>query len=608
MESLRELRRFVVPVRDDELPALREVLRRAVGVICFLLCALIPVVSAAQIAQGEAYAGRTLVYNAVTLALLLAAFATSRSATGLRNPEWPLFAITTVMNTSLVFGAWYQVRGENPFAIFASVTPLALAAFAPIRPTLTLALGLESLILFPVSLLVLRYRAPLPPLVLDAITIALTLMGAAACQTQRYVWARLHRARAVAEEARLTAEAQSVRLAEQAAELEQAQRAALAAARTKSEFLANMSHEIRTPMNAILGFSEELAGELERTGATREADEALSTIRRNSEHLLTVLNDILDLSKIEAGRMPVESIPCSPREMVDEVLALLRPRAAAKGLALEAEVGGSVPGAVLSDPTRVRQILLNLVGNAIKFTERGAVRVRVSPEGSADGRLAFEVVDTGIGLDEGDRESVFQPFSQGDASTTRRFGGTGLGLPISRRIAELLGGTISVASERGRGSTFRVTIAAPEAPELRIRTTDSARRPVRLAGRALLAEDGLDNQRLFKRILERAGLDVDVAPNGRAACDLVSAAVAAGAPYDVILLDMQMPELDGYGAAAELRASGVRTPIVALTAHAMSGDRERCLAAGCDAYLTKPVQRERLLALLAELLDKVRAR
>ncbi len=607
MDRLRELRRFVAPVRDEELPALREVLSRAVGVVCFLLCALIPVVSVAQIAQGEAYAGRALAYTAVPLALLLAAFAGSRSPAGQRNPEWPLFALTTVMNASLVFGAWYQVRDENPFAIFASVTPLALAAFAPIRPLLTLALGLESLLLFPLSLVLLRYRAPLPPLVLDAITIALTLMGAAACQTQRYVWAQLHRARAVADDARLTAETQAVRLAEQAAELEQARRAALGAARTKSEFLANMSHEIRTPMNAILGFSEELAGELERTGATREADEALSTIRRNSEHLLTLLNDILDLAKIEAGRMPVESIPCSPREVVGEVIALLRPRATVKGLALDPEVAGSVPGAILSDPTRLRQILLNLVGNAIKFTDSGAVRVRVTPEPGAESRLAFEVIDTGIGLDEEERERVFQPFSQGDASTTRRFGGTGLGLPISRRIAELLGGTISVASAPGRGSTFRVTIAAPEAPELRGPTADPARQPVRLGGRLLLAEDGLDNQRLLKRILERAGASVDVASDGRVACDLVFAAAAAGAPYDLIVLDMQMPELDGYGAATELRAHGVRAPIVALTAHAMSGDRERCLAAGCDAYLTKPVQRERLLALLEELLDKVHA-
>ncbi len=388
--------------------------------------------------------------------------------------------------------------------------------------------------------------------------------------------------------------------------LEEANARLAEASRIKSEFLANMSHEIRTPMTAVQGFADLL---LSPTLTEQERRGYVETIRRNSEHLLTVINDILDLSKIEAGRMTVERIACSPARVVAEVASLMRARAIERGLPLEVKFETAMPREIRSDPTRLRQILFNLVGNAIKFTEAGSVRMvaRAFPEAE---RLEVEVVDTGVGLTAEQIAQLGQPFTQADSSTTRRFGGTGLGLAISKRLAEMLGGRLEVESAPGEGSTFRLIVAtgelsgvplvegsegmAPAPPE------ESAPPRASLAGMAvLLAEDGPANQLLFKIHLHTAGAHVAVAPNGAVAVREALAAAAMDAPFDVILMDMQMPEVDGYEATRRLRAVGYRGPILALTAHAMPGDRERCLAAGCDEYLTKPIERDLLLATVA---------
>ena len=431
--------------------------------------------------------------------------------------------------------------------------------------------------------------------------LALGLVGSSYVIAMRGLAERRRHVVAV-EEARGQAERQAGELAVLARDRDEARRAAQEASRLKSEFLAHTSHEIRTPMTALVGYTE-LLGDPDLSPAERA--EGLATVRRNGEHLMTIVNDILDLSKIESGRMTIERMACSPFALVAEVAAVLRPRAAHDGLDVEVGYRSPLPETIETDPTRLRQILLNLVGNAIKFTPRGSVRLEVGPV--EDTRLCFEVIDTGIGLDAEQQARLFTAFSQADASTTRRFGGTGLGLAISKRLAGMLGGDLRVRSLPGEGSTFTLTIDVgslagvrllDRPPEVRAaaeRPEPSADERQALRGRILLAEDGLDARRLLARHLRAAGAEVETAENGLVACELALRAAEAGAPYDLILMDMQMPELDGYAAAARLRAAGYRGPIVALTAHAMEDERARCLGAGCDGFAAKPILRRTLI-------------
>ncbi|MFA6133483.1 MAG: PAS domain S-box protein [Phycisphaerae bacterium] len=390
----------------------------------------------------------------------------------------------------------------------------------------------------------------------------------------------------------------------------------------KSAFLANMSHEIRTPMTAILGFAEMVESSIECCATCPEHQacptrgqnkEYLQVIRRNGEHLLGLVNNILDLSKVEAGKMDIERIPCSPVRIVEDVVSLMRVRALEKGLSLKTRYDFPLPKMIQSDRARIRQILVNLVGNAVKFTSQGHVEivVRYVRDAQAGGAtIAFEVEDTGIGMTDEQAERIFQPFVQADASTTCQYGGTGLGLVISKRLAEALGGDIKFQARPGEGSTFTFALktepvesadllhdisdATAHAPHLML----SSPSDVKLRGKVLLAEDGPDNQRLISAILNAAGVEVDVVANGRLAVEKALAAQSAGAPYDVILMDMQMPEMDGYQATRKLRESLYEGPIIALTAHAMAEDRHSCLAAGCDDYATKPVDRMGLLRML----------
>ncbi|MGD0516961.1 MAG: ATP-binding protein [Thermoguttaceae bacterium] len=389
-------------------------------------------------------------------------------------------------------------------------------------------------------------------------------------------------------------------------ELIQAQQAAESANRAKGEFLANMSHEIRTPMTAILGFADILAG----TVIDKEAVEAIQIIRRNGDHLLQIINDILDLSKIESNKCKIGQIACSPHQVVTEVVSLMKVPANAKGLSLTLEVGSDIPEKITTDPIRLRQILVNLIGNALKFTEIGGVQVIMQLDARGDEpKLRFDVIDTGIGLSEEQISRLFQPFSQADTSTNRCYGGSGLGLAISKRLAEMLGGDLTVTSVFGKGSTFRVSIATrsmdgakliDQPSEAAQYTPYALHSEIRLDGCILLAEDGPDNQRLIAHILQKAGAEVVVAENGQVAFALALAAWQAGNPFDVILMDMQMPVVDGYQATRELRSIGYGGPIIALTAHAMMEDRQKCLDAGCNNYTTKPIDRAVLLECVAK--------
>lgn len=380
----------------------------------------------------------------------------------------------------------------------------------------------------------------------------------------------------------------------------------------KSEFLANMSHEIRTPMTAILGYADFLGGDCDMDLTL----EAVSSLRSNASHLLTIINDILDVSKIEAGQMSVEQIAMDPARIVRDVAAFVEPRARGKGVECRVQFDSPVPERIISDPTRLRQILLNIAGNAIKFTEIGSITIHVSYDPNFR-QMQFRVVDTGIGMtsDQCDMVARFEAFSQADSSTNRRFGGSGLGLRISAALAAMLGGGITIESEYGVGSSVNLTIDAvnaegagmiePEIAQLEPprATEDAASKPnaSALAGvRIILAEDGPDNQRLISFHLKKAGAEVQICDNGLIAVEAIEAADTLHQPH-IVLMDMQMPELDGYQATRRLRENGFKIPIIALTAHAMHGDRERCLSAGCDDYLTKPLDTAKLIKTCAQL-------
>ena len=400
--------------------------------------------------------------------------------------------------------------------------------------------------------------------------------------------------------------------------LERAKDSAEKASRAKSESLANMSHEIRTPLTSILGYADLL---MDADQSPSERLNCLHTIRRNGEHLLNILNDILDLSKIEAGRMVLDLVDCSPHELVKEVVLLLRRRAGDKNLTLDSRCVGPIPRTIRTDPTRLRQILINLVGNAIKFTRRGGICIETtlldSPD-ATDPRLCFSIVDTGIGMSPEQLEKLFHPFVQAEASTATQYGGTGLGLTISKHLAQALGGDITVETTPGQGSTFRVatmtgSLVGVEMLDVDPTITDfddltqtaSELKTLHLNGRVLLAEDGLDNQHLVACILKKIGLTVTVCDNGELARDRALEEHAKGTPFDVILMDMHMPVLDGYGATSQLRQRGYTAPIVALTANAMQADREKCHQAGCDDFLTKPIERGRLISTVAQHLQSI---
>jgi signal transduction histidine kinase/CheY-like chemotaxis protein len=583
--------RFPSSTIDEASFGLPEILRRAAQRSSGLLLLLYPLVAVVGIMAGISDSKRLLISNGITEIAIFISLLIARSPLGLRKPEIPLFVLATVMNATCLFAPWHLRTELNAYAFLPPVVPLALAAFAPLRPDFFLLLGIQVAILHWIARLLTPSPIEVEPWLYSMLALSLAVLAASAARSQRALWSALTLVR----------------------------ERALDATRLKSEFLANMSHEIRTPMTAILGFADELETTLPTSGNDDPARSALLTIQRNGAHLLTLINGILDLSKIEAGKFDVARARFSPLELVADVVRLFAPRARDKQLRLLTRCDGPVPATIQSDEVRLRQVVINLVGNAIKFTETGEVRVVVrlaaldSPAGHL---LEIAVEDTGPGIDAEQHQLVFEPFTQVKGDATREFSGTGLGLSLSRRLARLLGGDVTVESSRGRGSRFVARVATGPLEGVRmclpseldaLIDAPTRTRPafaLELRGRLLLAEDGDDNQRLLRAILTRAGLEVEVVGNGELAFERALAALELGDPFDVLLMDMSMPVMDGYEATRRLRAAGYTGPIVALTANAMAGDREKCLLAGCDDYATKPIVRAELLARLSVQLGK----
>jgi signal transduction histidine kinase len=384
--------------------------------------------------------------------------------------------------------------------------------------------------------------------------------------------------------------------------------------RAKSMFLASMSHELRTPLTAVLGLTELL---LEKPDSP-DARQMLEMIRTNGQHLAELLNDLLDLARIEAGGLEIDVADCDARKLIEDLCGLLRFRAKDHGLSLDVEIASDLPRRIRTDAVRLRQILMNLLSNAIKFTQEGGIRVCAAMERTAgEPTLKIVVSDSGIGIDDEQMIRIFEPFVQVSRNDRRAAGGVGLGLAISRALAQALGGDLSVTSEHGKGSRFILTISAgvveeEEPPTVDLDGADDQRfrRPQPVDGaardwqgkRILVAEDTPANRFLIRRLLQSTGAELVFVEDGRQALAEASAGQATNA-FDLVLMDMQMPGMDGFEATAELRRSGFAAPIVALTAAAMEGDRERCLRAGCTDYVVKPIDREALLATLAERLE-----
>jgi signal transduction histidine kinase/CheY-like chemotaxis protein len=589
--------REATPPADFEIGAgssnasVHELLVRGARNVTRLLALMVPVLCGVSVANGEATLTTTLRYLAVVESGFVVLWWFARGRAAERNPQLFLFSSALLAAGGVIFSPTHVLLGYKPYALLAPMVSLAFASFAPVRPWLTYLLAVGTAGLYALALWLVPADRAVDPVSYAVMCLAMAWLGATFARDQLRLWG----------------------------DLEDARERALESTRLKSEFLMNMSHEIRTPMTAILGFAEEVEVELETERVSERLRAALATIRRNGVHLLSLINGILDLSKIEAGRLEVVRERCSPVRIVAEVASLLRAQATEKGLVLETVAVGPIPSEIESDRTRLCQILINLVGNAVKFTESGRIRIEVglvSEAGEPANVLEVAVVDTGCGIAPEQIPRLFETFTQVHGSVTRVHQGTGLGLALSRKLARLLGGEVHVESELGRGSRFRLRIPSGPLAGVRVlpavevgdfavlESTPVADASSELSGRVLLVEDGPDNQRLISGILRRAGLDVEIAADGAVGCDLALRSETVDEPYDVILMDMQMPVLDGYTAVQRLRAAGYGGAIIALTAHAMAGDRERCLSVGCSDYATKPIAREQLLAQIASHLPK----
>jgi signal transduction histidine kinase/ActR/RegA family two-component response regulator len=386
---------------------------------------------------------------------------------------------------------------------------------------------------------------------------------------------KIHAARQMAEEAREMAEK---------------------ASQAKSEFIANMSHVIRTSLNGIVGMAQLLSG----TRLSSEQQNCAETILQSTSGLLNIINQVCDISKVEAGQMDVHESPIDLREMCDNIFSLFTPQLEKKTVELKCACADNVPPYVTGDEGLIEQVLVNLVGNAIKFTHKGSVTLNIErpKQGAGDAELYFQVIDTGIGISKKDQATIFEKFTQADGSTKRMYGGTGLGLAICKQLVELMGGKIGIISSKGRGSTFFFNLTLPQSapPNQQKPPEETVATQIRAGVKVLLVEDNKVNQKVAMAILRKAGCEVEAVENGQNAIQQIRKA-----HYDVVLMDCQMPVMDGFEATAQIRAMRKprgNIPIIAITAHAMKDDRQKCLDAGMDDYISKPVSRQALVSLI----------
>ncbi len=437
----------------------------------------------------------------------------------------------------------------------------------------------------------IRYLHTVKIPILDSFGVPLYLLGISEDITERKLIESQRQALIEEQIARKEAEKNAKNLADLA-------EAATQASRAKSAFIANMSHEIRTPLGAMLGFADLI---LDEKNLTKDQVRNVSTIIRNGQQLLRIVDEVLDISKVESSHIEIENIPFSLTKLIEEVTSLFSMKAIEKGLKLSVSISSNVPEHIISDPTRLRQILINIIGNAIKFTHTGSVTVEVTMK--TESEIEFLVTDTGIGLSEEQASGLFQPFSQADSSMTRRYGGTGLGLFLSRKLANLLHGDVTLkTTSLGSGSAFLITIKAQvksaetTSKASKLKSSENKISEPLVKSRVLVVDDSEDNRYLVQILLSKAGLTVDAAESAREGIEK-----ALSSSYDVILMDIQMPDMDGFEALKVLRSKNYTRPIIALTAHAMKGHREKFLADGFDDYLCKPISKDVLLNVITRL-------